>query len=72
MNAFWKELLIILTEVVIVSLLLYDMIRKFKDPEDRLSLFLMSILLIIIFVHLVINSKRMMYNFGLWFYCRHY
>jgi antibiotic biosynthesis monooxygenase (ABM) superfamily enzyme len=72
MNPFWKEVLIISTEVGIVSLILYDMIRKIKDPKERLSLFLMSILLLILVAHLVINSKNMMYNFGLWFYCRHH
>jgi len=70
MNLFWKELLIILIEVVIVSLILYDIIRKRKET-DRLSLFLMSILLLIIIVHLIINSKRMLYNFGFWFSCRY-
>lgn len=71
MNAFWKDFLLIIIEAVILSFILYDIIRKSKNPTDRLSLFLMSILLIIIFVHLIINSKRMLYNFGLWFHCRH-
>ena len=71
MNPFWKELLLIVIEAIIVSLILYDIIRKTKDPSDRLSLFLMSILLFIISVHLIINSKRMLYNFGWWFSCRH-
>lgn len=70
MNSFWKELVIILIEVVIVSLILYDIIRKRKET-DRLSVFLMSILLLIIIVHLIINSKRMLYNFGFWFSCRY-
>lgn len=71
MNPFWKQLFIILAEVIIVSLVLYEIIHKTTDPEDRLSLFLMSILLIIIFIHLIINSKRMLYNFGYWFSCRY-
>lgn len=70
MNLFWKELLIILTEVVIVSLILYNMISKRRET-DRLSLFLMFILLIIISVHLIINSKNMLYHFGFWFSCRY-
>lgn len=70
MNLFWKELLIILTEVVIVFLILYNMISKRRET-DRLSLFLMFILLIIISVHLIINTKNMLYNFGFWFSCRY-
>lgn len=70
MNSFWKELVIILIEVVIVCLILYDIIRKRKET-DGLSLFLMSILLLIIIVHLIINIKRMLYNFGFWFSCRY-
>lgn len=70
MNSFWKEFLIILIEVIIVSLILYDIIRKRRET-DRLSFLLMCILLLIISVHLIINSKNMLYNFGFWFYC-HY
>lgn len=70
MNSFWKEFLIILIEVIIVSLILYDIIRKRRET-DRLSFLLMCILLLIISVHLILNSKNMLYNFGFWFYC-HY
>ena len=70
MNSFWKQLFIILIEVIIVSLILYDIIRKRRET-DRLSFLLMCILLLIISVHLILNSKNMLYNFGFWFYC-HY
>ena len=70
MNLFWKELLLILVELAIVSMVLYEIIRKAREPTDRLSLLLMSVLLLVVFVHLVRNCTRMFYNFGLWFYCR--
>lgn len=70
MNPFWKELLLMLIEVIIVSLILYDIVRKIRET-DRLSLFLMSILLVILCIHLIFNSKRMLYNFGWWFSCHH-
>jgi len=68
MNLFWKEFLILLIEVALVGLILFNLFQK---TNDHLSIFLMSVLLLIIVIHLIINTRRMMFNFGFWFYCRH-
>lgn len=68
MNPFWKELLRVLTGVVIVALILYEL---FYTSNDRLSLFLLLVLLWMVGVQLVANTTRMLYNFGFWFFCWH-
>lgn len=71
MNTFWKELLLILLEALLIVLIVYDMFRKRNNPTDRLSVFLMAVLLLILLIHFVLISRRMLYNFGFWFHCRH-
>jgi hypothetical protein len=68
MNLFWKDFLVLLFEMVMVGLILFNISQK---TNDRLSIFLMSVLLLIIVIHLIINIRRMLFNFGFWFSCRH-
>lgn len=68
MNLFWKDFLVLLFEMVMVGLILFNISKK---TNDRLSIFLMSVLLLIIAVHLIIHTRRMLFNFGFWFSCRH-
>jgi len=72
MNTFWKKLILIILELVIVLMIIYDITRTLKSKETpKLSFFLLTLLLTIISIHLFFNTKNMLYNFGFWFHCRH-
>jgi len=72
MNTFWKKLLLIIAELIIVLLIIYDIIRIINSKEKfKLSFFLLVLLLTIISIHLFFNTRKMLYNLGFWFHCRH-
>lgn len=66
MNAIWKDILLVMMELILMILVIYELTRQ---AENGLAFFLLLLLLVIVGVHLFLKSKHMFYNFGLWFYC---
>ena len=69
MNARWKDIFLLVIEVLILILIVYHIV---KSREDRVNLFLLSLLFLIIGIHFYTNVTRVSYYYGRWFHCRYW
>lgn len=70
MNWIRMDILLTMAGFLLVFIILYDMTQMMPMKDNTLTMFLMTIFLLMVSTHLFIHTRKMYYYFGGWFYCR--
>lgn len=70
MNRVRMDILWLVAGFMLVLLILYDMSQMLPIKDNLVSVFLLTILLVVVSTQLLIYSRKMYYCFGGWFSCR--
>jgi hypothetical protein len=71
MNKFWIDLFLILFEVLIISATVYEVVvhERFHSKKNWLVISILYFIILVTSVQLIVQLRRMFYNFGFWFSC---
>lgn len=70
MNRVRMDIMWLMAGFLLVLLILYDMFQMLPLKDNLVSVFLLTILLVVVSTRLLIHSRKMYYYLGGWFSCR--